>query len=116
MSGEIHAHQIEELLLNAHLESEGGIDLIEEYFNIHSSLDRITEYAGELLLQQPDSETQVAVVKNLAECIVVKTQKDQRSIFGIARRFLERRGVPLGKKREIRRAEQLVEGFRKKAG
>jgi len=113
MSEEIYAHQIEELLLNAHLESEGGIDLIEEYFDLYSSLDRITEYAEELLRQESNKEAQAAVIKNLAECIVVKNQRDQRSLVGIFRRYLKRWGFSDGKRGEIRRAEKLVRDFGK---
>ena len=71
MNNEIKKHQIEELLLNAHLESEGGIDLIEEYFTKSSSLDSITKHAHFLLEEGDSVDVREAVLKNLSECIVV---------------------------------------------
>lgn len=108
MSKEIRAHQIEELLLNAHLESEGGIDLIEEYFSMNSSLDSITTYAQELLKKESDPRMRRAIIRNLSECIVVKSQFDRRSIFGVAKRVLQKFGMSIGKHPEILRAETLI--------
>lgn len=112
MNNEIRRHQIEELLLNAHLESEGGIDLIEEYFATSSSLDRVTEHAHMILQESPDPEIHKAVLKNLAECIVVKNQRDQDSLWGVFRQGLSKLGVPHGKSNEIVRAESLLRSYR----
>ena len=111
MNNEIRRHQIEELLLNAHLESEGGIDLIEEYFATSRSLDRVTEYAHMLLQSGPDADTKKAVLKNLSECIVVKNQRDHYSVMGRIRRTLKKMGIPQGKSSEIIRAERLLESY-----
>ncbi len=110
---EILEHQIEELLLNAHFECEAGIDLVEEYFSISSSLDPVTEYARTLLEEQSDPHTQEAILRNFSECIVVKNQQVRRSPMGLAKRALAKVGFSLGKNREIARAEQLVEQIRK---
>lgn len=114
MSKEIRAHQIEELLLNAHLEQEGGIDLIDEYFRTYRSLDHITAYAKDLLSQNLDKQTHAAVIKNLSECIVVKNQQDNRSFRALASKWLKKVGFSLGKNPEIVRAEQLIQKIAKR--
>ena len=101
-------HQIEQLLLRAHLEREMGIDLIEEYFASESSLDLITNRAHQLLQQHHDPEMYETIIKNLSECIVVKTQRDKRSLGGLFRKALAKLGISLGKSGEIVRAERLI--------
>lgn len=101
-------HQIEELLLNAHFECESGIDLIDEYFAVESSLDLITQYAQKLLNEINDSETRAAIIRNLNDCIIVKSQYENKSLVGRVRNILAKVGINLGKNREIRRAETFI--------
>lgn len=101
-------HQIEELLLNAHFECESGIDLIDEYFAVESSLDLVTQYAQKLLAEANDSETRQAILRNLTDCIIVKSQHEKKSLFGRIKIVLSKLGIQLGKNREIRRAESLL--------
>lgn len=105
----IRDHQIDELLLTAHLEQESGFDLIEEYFQFQSSLDCITKRAQELIQEQNDPEVRDSIAKNLSECIVVKNQYELHSFFGFAKKIFGKLGMNLGKSREIRRAEKLIE-------
>lgn len=104
-------HQIEELLLNAHFECESGIDLIDEYFAVESSLDLITQYAHKMLEQNNDPQMREAIIRNLSDCIIVKSQYEKKSVSGIAKRFLSKVGIDLGKNGEIRRAEALVQAM-----
>lgn len=108
MSQPLRDHQIEELLLNAHEMRESGIDLIEEYFATESSLDLITKRAHALLQEHTDPAVQESILKNLSECIVVKAQKDRRSIGGMARKALSKIGISFAKSNEIIRAEKLI--------
>ena len=101
-------HQIEQLLLRAHIEREAGIDLIEEYFASESSLDLITRRANHLIEQHADPDLHETILKNLSECIVVKMQKDKRSLTGLFRKILLKLGISLGKNSEISRAEKLI--------
>ena len=39
---QLRQHRIEQLLLEAHLEREAVVDLIEEYYVVENSLDQIT--------------------------------------------------------------------------
>jgi hypothetical protein len=103
----LRQHRIEQLLLEAHLERQTGIDLIEDYFAVESSLDPITRYAAKLLNERDDPTDREVIVKNLAECIVVKMQRDQRGVRGKMRRFLSR-FVDIGKSPEVVRAEVLI--------
>lgn len=108
MMQSIRDHQIEQLLLNAHKEREAGVDLIEEYFMVCSSLDQITRCARNLLNQNKDSYVQSVILKNLSECIVVKMQKENKTFFGLFRRFIAKFGLGY-KNREIERAEKLIQ-------
>ncbi len=101
-------HQIEELLLNAHFECESGIDLIDEYFAVESSLDLITQYAQKLLNEINDSETRQAIIRNLNDCIIVKSQYEKKSLAGKVKNIVAKIGINLGKNREIRRAEAFI--------
>jgi len=101
-------HQIEELLLNAHFECESGIDLIDEYFAVESSLDLVTQYAQKLLAETADSQTRDAILRNLTDCIIVKSQYEKKSVVGKIKRTLSKLGINLGKNGEIRRAEALI--------
>lgn len=101
-------HQIEELLLNAHFECESGIDLIDEYFAVESSLDLVTQFAQKLLAETADSQTREAILRNLTDCIIVKSQYEKKSFVGKIRRGLSKLGINLGKNGEIRRAEALI--------
>ncbi|MBS0628991.1 MAG: hypothetical protein JSS30_02060 [Verrucomicrobia bacterium] len=101
-------HQIEELLLNAHFECESGIDLIDEYFAVESSLDLITQYAEKLLSEISDSQTRAAILRNLSDCIIVKSQYEKKSLIGKIKKSLAKVGIDFGKNREIRRAEALI--------
>lgn len=112
MSQPLRDHQIEELLLNAHQMREEGIDLIDEYFSTESSLDLITKRAHRLLQEHTNPTVQEAILKNLSECIVVKTQKDQRSLAGVARKALNKIGIQLAKSSEVIRAENLISSSR----
>lgn len=110
MNQPIRTHQIEQLLLNAHVEREAGVDLIEEYFAGQSSLDEITRYASELLQHTGDSKIQEAILKNLSECIVVKMQYGKKTPLGFFRKFLAKFGCGY-KNNEIKRAERLLKRF-----
>lgn len=101
-------HQIEELLLNAHFECESGIDLIDEYFSRDPSLDHITQYAQKLLQEIGDAETREAILRNLTDCIIVKSQQEKKSLPGKAKSLLSKIGINLGKNREIERAEAFL--------
>lgn len=101
-------HQIEELLLNAHFECESGIDLIDEYFAVESSLDLVTQYAHKLLTEINDLETRDAIIRNLTDCIIVKSQYEKKSLTGKFKKILSKIGIDLGKNGEIRRAEDLI--------
>jgi hypothetical protein len=101
-------HQIEELLLNAHFECESGIDLIDEYFAVESSLDLVTQYAQKLLTEVNDLETREAILRNLTDCIIVKSQYEKKSLVGKFKNILSKIGIDLGKNGEIRRAEALI--------
>ena len=101
-------HQIEELLLNAHFECESGIDLIDEYFAVESSLDLVTQYAQKLLTETADSQTREAILRNLTDCIIVKSQYEKKSLMGRIKKSLSKVGINLGKNGEIRRAEALI--------
>lgn len=102
-------HQIEELLLNAHFECESGIDLIDEYFAVESSLDLVTQYAQKLLTEINDIETRDAIIRNLNDCIIVKSQYEKKSLTGKIKKVLTRIGFKLGKNGEISRAEALIQ-------
>lgn len=112
--GLLRQHQIDELLLKAHLEREAGLDLIEEYFINQSSLDLITKRAREMLAEHNDPKVIEAIGKNLSECIVVKSQINRESLLGLVRKFVEKMGINLGKSREIVRAEKVIEEISKK--
>ncbi len=108
MGHPIRDHLIEEILLNAHIHREKGVDLIEEYFLAESSLDHVTACAQKLLSANPDPNLEKVILKNLSECIVVKAQRDSYTLTGIARKFFVRMGLPMGRSSEILRAEQLI--------
>lgn len=108
MGQPLRDHQIEQILLNAHIEREAGVDLIEEYFIGSSSLDEITQYAQILLEQMNDPKMQQTIVKNLSECIVVKMQKERRSVAGFFRKLFAKIGLG-AKSGEIARAEKLIQ-------
>jgi hypothetical protein len=97
-------------LLNAHLEREAGIDLIDEYFAEQSALDPITRHASLLLEQIEDPSQRQAIVKNLSECIVVKMQYEKRSLTGFVRRVFTKIGLSFAHG-EVQRAEALVKNF-----
>lgn len=102
-------YQIEELLLNAQIEQEIGLDLIEEYFQGSSSLDEVTNRAKEMLNEHTDPKIIETIGKNLSECIVVRSQQEQRSLLGLARRVLAQSGIISSKSGEILRAEELFQ-------
>lgn len=102
-------HQIERLLLSAHIESREGVDLIDEYFLRDGSLDRITKKASLLLDQESDPKYIEIICRNLSECIVVKIERERRSLMGFVKRMLGRLGVSPKKDEQITRAEQLIQ-------
>ncbi|NGX39754.1 MAG: hypothetical protein KR126chlam1_01087 [Chlamydiae bacterium] len=105
-------HQIEELLLTAHILSEAGEDLIDEYFLTQSSLDQITNRARELLQEHNDPKMQQVICRNLSECIVVKNEQANGSLFGLAKKAFAKLGFNQKKNREIQRAEELIESLK----
>jgi len=109
----IREHQIEELLLNAQIEQEIGLDLIEEYFKGPASLDEITKHAKTLIEKQTDPQVIEMIGKNFSECIVVKNQQEQKSLLGIARRLLASSGIVSMKSKELQRAEELFQQITK---
>ncbi|NGX37818.1 MAG: hypothetical protein K1000chlam2_00981 [Chlamydiae bacterium] len=112
MNQPVRDHQIEEMLLKANQMREVGTDLIDEYFARESSLDLITKRAHQLLQQHRDPHIQETILKNLSECIVVKTQKDRRSFGGLTRKALSKIGIPMAKSNEVIRAEKLISSSR----
>jgi|GEM_PF-2651385 len=110
MDHSILTHLIEELLLNAHIERETGIDLIDEYFASQSSLDPITRYASALLQEYDDPIIRQTILKNLSECIVVKMQYEKKSLTGFVRKIFAKIGLDL-QNGEVVRAERLVRNF-----
>lgn len=99
--------QIERLLLNAHIERQEGVDLIEEYFERANSLDEITEIAKKLIDEHSDVNLREMIAKNLSECVVVKSQKTRS---GFVSKFLGKLGINF-KGSDIGRAERLIQQF-----
>jgi len=108
-------HQIEQILLRAHIEREGGVDLIDEYFYAQSSLDPITRRATQLIKERGDPEELASIAKNLSECIVVKSVQERLSLLGRAKSCLSRVGIDFGKSREVLRAEKLIKSIQRKS-
>lgn len=104
-------HQIEEILLGAHL---SDIDLIEEYFSRESSLDPITKKAHQMLLLHSDEISLNAIKRNLSECIIVKSQMKEHSINSLIKKAFKKMGLDFGKDKEITRAEVVLEKIKKK--
>jgi len=110
----IRDHQIEQILLNAHVEREAGVDLIDEYFLSQTSLDPLIKRANELIKEEGDLDLIESIKKNLSECIVVKTQYEKNSWVGRAKKVLSKWGVSLGRSQDVLRAERFIHSIKKK--
>jgi len=67
-----------------------------------------------LLGEVNDIQTRKAILRNLTDCIIVKSQHEKRSLAGRVKGVLSKLGIDLGKNREIQRAETFIQAANKR--